>query len=72
MPFALKPFKNASVSDVEADAWVALFAPAKTQSVAIDRVFHAITNALRGGAAKAVLAARTWAAVIKAAGSTLE
>src|SRR5262245_55325879 len=58
--------KDAGVSDVEADAWFALFAPAKTPSTAIDRVFHAVEHALRGDAAKTVLAAQGMTLVIRA------
>jgi tripartite-type tricarboxylate transporter receptor subunit TctC len=48
---------EAGVSDVEADAWFALFAPAKTPAVAIDRLYAALATALeRPDAARAIAA----------------
>jgi tripartite-type tricarboxylate transporter receptor subunit TctC len=55
---AVPTLKEAGVSGVEADAWFALFAPAKTPSAAIDRVYQAVVRALCGDAAKSVLAAQ--------------
>jgi tripartite-type tricarboxylate transporter receptor subunit TctC len=55
---AVPTLKEAGVSGVEADAWFALFAPAKTPSATIDRVYQAVVRALRGDAAKSVLAAQ--------------
>jgi tripartite-type tricarboxylate transporter receptor subunit TctC len=50
--------REAGVSGVEADAWFAMFAPAKTPADAIDRIYQAVTRALGGNAAKSVLAAQ--------------
>ena len=50
--------REAGVSGVEADAWFAMFAPAKTPADAIDRIYQAVTRALGGDAAKSVLAAQ--------------
>jgi len=48
---------EAGVSGVEADAWFALFAPAKTPAVAIDRLYAALATALeRPDAARAIAA----------------
>jgi len=48
---------EAGVGGVEADAWFALFAPAKTPAVAIDRLYAALATALeRPDAARAIAA----------------
>jgi tripartite-type tricarboxylate transporter receptor subunit TctC len=44
------------VPGVEADAWFALFAPAKTSAGVIERLHTAVTNALNTEAAKAAIA----------------
>jgi len=55
---AVPTLAEAGVSGVEADAWFALFAPAKTPPAAIDRLFQAVNRAVSGDAAKSVLAAQ--------------
>src|SRR4029079_10247868 len=47
---------EAGVAGVEADAWFALFAPAKTPPTAIDRLFALVSTALAMDAAKEALA----------------
>jgi len=56
---------EAGVSGVEADAWFALFAPAKTPSTVIDRLFQTVSHALGGDAAKSVLAAQGMALALR-------
>jgi tripartite-type tricarboxylate transporter receptor subunit TctC len=48
--------KEAGIEGVEADAWFALFAPAKTPGTAIDRLYHVIGPALNKDASRAALA----------------
>jgi tripartite-type tricarboxylate transporter receptor subunit TctC len=47
---------QAGTSGVEADAWFALFAPAKTPPAAIERLYKAISDALAKETSKAALA----------------
>jgi tripartite-type tricarboxylate transporter receptor subunit TctC len=47
---------EAGVPGVEADAWFALFAPAKTPANAIERLHTAVTHALNTDAAKTAIA----------------
>jgi tripartite-type tricarboxylate transporter receptor subunit TctC len=47
---------EAGVTGVEADAWFALFAPAKTPPPAIEKLYNAVSAALTTGAAKEVIA----------------
>ena len=47
---------EAGVPGVEADAWFALFAPAKTPPAAIDRLYAAISAALSTQAAREAIA----------------
>ena len=49
---------EAGVSGVEADAWFALFAPAKTPTATIERLYGAIAVALRTDAATKAIAAQ--------------
>jgi tripartite-type tricarboxylate transporter receptor subunit TctC len=84
---------EAGVAGVEADAWFALFAPAKTPEAVLDRLYRAVSAVLTSeSGSKAIaaqgmtLALRTpgevaawlpgevqkWAAVIKAAGVTVD
>lgn len=46
------------ISGVEADAWFALFAPAKTPAAAVERLYRAVAAALSHDEAKSVLAAQ--------------
>jgi tripartite-type tricarboxylate transporter receptor subunit TctC len=52
----LPTFAEAGVAGVEADAWAALFAPAKTPPAVIDRLYVAIASALKKERVKAALA----------------
>jgi tripartite-type tricarboxylate transporter receptor subunit TctC len=52
----LPTFAEAGVAGVEADAWAALFAPAKTPPAVIDRLYVAIASALKKERVKAGLA----------------
>ena len=84
---------EAGIAGVEADAWFALFAPARTPDAVLDRLYNAVSAALTAEpASKAIaaqgmtLALRTpdevaawlpgevtkWAAVIKAAGVSVD
>jgi tripartite-type tricarboxylate transporter receptor subunit TctC len=49
---------EAGMFGVEADAWFALFAPARTPASAIDRLYQAVAHALSQDAAKTTLAAQ--------------
>src|SRR5262249_49460295 len=49
---------EAGIAGVEADAWFALFAPARTPANAIDRLHNAVSAALATDAARAVFAAQ--------------
>ena len=49
---------EAGVPGVEADAWFALFAPARTPASAIDRLYNAFSAALNTDAAKAAIASQ--------------
>ena len=49
-------FAEAGVSGVEADAWSALFAPAKTPSAVIDQLYKAVAAALANESVRASLA----------------
>src|SRR5262249_34681735 len=53
---AVPTFAEAGVAGVEADAWSALFAPAKTPPVVIERLYQAVAAALAKDAVKANLA----------------
>jgi tripartite-type tricarboxylate transporter receptor subunit TctC len=50
--------REAGVAGVEADAWFALFAPARTPPAVIDRIHQAVARALSQDAAKSALAAQ--------------
>ena len=84
---------EAGVAGVEADAWFALFAPARTPPAAIERLYRSVSTALSAEAPSRVIAAQgmtlslrppgevaawlpgevsKWAAVIKAAGVTVD
>jgi tripartite-type tricarboxylate transporter receptor subunit TctC len=52
----LPTFAEAGVAGVEADAWAALFAPAKTPPAVIDRLYVAIASALKKERVEAALA----------------
>ena len=62
---AVPTLKEAGVAGVEADAWFALFAPAKTPAAAIDRLHGAIVKALATEKAKSVLGAQGMVPAIK-------
>jgi tripartite-type tricarboxylate transporter receptor subunit TctC len=49
-------FAEAGVTGVEADAWSALFAPAKTPSAVIDQLYKAVASALANESVRANLA----------------
>ena len=49
---------EAGVPGVEADAWFALFAPARTPPAAVERLYRAVAAGLNGEAAKAAIAAQ--------------
>ena len=49
-------FAEAGVAGVEADAWSALFAPAKTPSAVIDQLYKAVATALSNESVRASLA----------------
>ena len=49
-------FAEAGVNGVEADAWSALFAPAKTPSAVIDQLYKAVATALANESVRASLA----------------
>jgi len=65
---AVPTLAEAGIGGVEADAWFALFAPAKTPPAAIDRLFQAVSHALSGDAAKSVLAAQGMTLAIRSPG----
>jgi tripartite-type tricarboxylate transporter receptor subunit TctC len=48
-------FGQAGVAGVEADAWSALFAPAKTPPDVIDRLYGAVASALKKDSVQAAL-----------------
>ena len=50
--------REAGIEGVEADAWFALFAPARTPAAAIERLYRAVAAALSTEAARAVFAAQ--------------
>ncbi len=52
---AIPTLAEAGVDDVEADAWFTLFAPAKTPPAAIERLYAAISAALKRDEPKAAL-----------------
>jgi tripartite-type tricarboxylate transporter receptor subunit TctC len=52
----LPTLAETGVSGVEADAWFALFAPAKTPAAAIEKLHGAVTTGLTAGAAKEAIA----------------
>jgi tripartite-type tricarboxylate transporter receptor subunit TctC len=52
----LPTLAEAGVPGVEADAWFALFAPAKTPAAIVDRLYGAVSTALQTDAAKAAIA----------------
>lgn len=54
----LPTLAEAGVPGVEADAWFALFAPARTPAAVIDQLYRAISNALMSEAASKALAAQ--------------
>lgn len=89
----LPTLTQAGVHGVEADAWFALFAPAKTPPDTLNRLYNAVSSKLSAKAPAEVIAkqgmtltlrppeavaawlpseVRKWAAVIKAAGVTVE
>jgi tripartite-type tricarboxylate transporter receptor subunit TctC len=49
---------QAGIPGVEADAWFALFAPAKTPAAAIDRLYQAVAKGLRAEAPSKTIAAQ--------------
>jgi tripartite-type tricarboxylate transporter receptor subunit TctC len=53
---AVPTFAEAGVNGVEADAWSALFAPAKTPSAVIDQLYKAVATALANESVRASLA----------------
>ena len=57
--------QEAEVSGVEADAWFALFAPAKTPPAAIERLHNAVAAALRKEGPQKALAAQGMTVAIK-------
>ncbi len=90
---AVPTLAEAGLAGVEADAWFALFAPAKTPSAAVDRLYRAVSVGLSQPDARDAIAKQgmtlalrlpvevaawlpgevaKWAAVIKAAGVTVE
>ena len=52
----LPTLAEAGMPGVEADAWFALFAPAKTPGAVVDRLYGAVSTALQADAAKAAIA----------------
>ena len=52
----LPTLAEAGMPGVEADAWFALFAPAKTPGAVVDRLYGAVSTALRADAAKFAIA----------------
>ena len=90
---AVPTLAEAGLAGVEADAWFALFAPAKTPSAAVDRLYRAVSVGLSQPDARDAIAKQgmtlalrppaevaawlpgevaKWAAVIKAAGVTVD
>ena len=57
--------KEQGVEGVEADAWFALFAPAKTPPAVLDRLYQAVVRAMNVEAAKSVLAAQGMTVALK-------
>jgi tripartite-type tricarboxylate transporter receptor subunit TctC len=57
---------EAGVSGVEADAWFALFAPAKTPPAVIDRLYKAVAAALATAGAKEALARQGMTVAVQA------
>ena len=57
--------KESGVEGVEADAWFALFAPARTPPAILDRLYQATARALNVDAAKTVLAAQGMTLALK-------
>ena len=53
---AVPTFAEAGVPGVEADAWSALFAPAKTPAAAVERLYRAVAAALAKDAVRASMA----------------
>ena len=49
---------EAGIAGVEADAWFALFAPAKTPDAMLDRLYRAVSAALSSEAASKAIAAQ--------------
>jgi tripartite-type tricarboxylate transporter receptor subunit TctC len=52
----LPTLAEAGVPGVEADAWFALFAPANTQAMAIEKLYRAVSAALTTAQAKEAIA----------------
>lgn len=57
--------REAGVEDVEADAWVALFAPAQTPGAAIDRLYRVVAATLNKDAVRAALARQGMTAAVR-------
>jgi tripartite-type tricarboxylate transporter receptor subunit TctC len=57
--------QEAGVAGVEADAWFALFAPAKTPPAAIERLYNAVAAALRKEGPQKALASQGMTVTIK-------
>jgi tripartite-type tricarboxylate transporter receptor subunit TctC len=58
-------FAQAGVPGVEADAWSALFAPARTPTAVIERLYHAVASALSKQAVRAAMAKQGIPAALK-------
>ncbi|HEX2656228.1 MAG TPA: tripartite tricarboxylate transporter substrate binding protein [Xanthobacteraceae bacterium] len=61
---ALPTLKETGISGVEADAWIALFAPAKTPAPVVDRLHRFVTNALQKSPAVSLFDAQGMRAAI--------
>jgi tripartite-type tricarboxylate transporter receptor subunit TctC len=62
---AVPTFAESGVPGVEADAWSALFAPARTPAPIIERLYLAIATALSKDAVRAVMAKQGIPAALK-------
>jgi tripartite-type tricarboxylate transporter receptor subunit TctC len=58
-------FAEAGVTGVEADAWSALFAPAKTPSAVIDQLYKAVATAMANESVRASLARQGLSVALK-------
>jgi tripartite-type tricarboxylate transporter receptor subunit TctC len=62
---AIPTFAEAGVPGVEADAWTALFAPAKTPPAVVERLYVAVAGALKKESVRSALAKQGLPIVIK-------